>query len=115
MPGISPLTLVVEMEKFPKIELKEWISILKENQIYKREDWKNKIKNITQFKNILNWLNLIQLEKWIKVEEGFEEKDRQLTKFEMIIKECEVNKEYIGKGRIGKIYRILTELEEQAK
>ncbi|KAG8147746.1 hypothetical protein E2320_022360, partial [Naja naja] len=33
----------------------------------------------------------------------------------MFIKECEVNEEYIGKGRIGKIYRILTELEEQAK
>ncbi|KAG8129592.1 hypothetical protein E2320_016285 [Naja naja] len=33
----------------------------------------------------------------------------------MIIKEYEVNEEYIGKGRIGKIYRILTELEEQAK
>ncbi|KAG8137322.1 hypothetical protein E2320_004570, partial [Naja naja] len=80
MPGISPLTPVVEMEKFPKIELKEWISKLKENQIYRWEDWKNKIRNITQLTNVLsdiklNWLNLIQLEKWIKVEEGFEEKD----------------------------------------
>ncbi|ETE66212.1 hypothetical protein L345_08016, partial [Ophiophagus hannah] len=75
MPGISPLTPVVEMEKFPKIELKEWISILKENQIYKREDWKNKIKNITKLKNVLSDINLIQLKKWIKVEEGFEEKD----------------------------------------
>ncbi|KAG8139767.1 hypothetical protein E2320_002528, partial [Naja naja] len=117
MPRISPLTLVVEMEEFPKIELKEWISKLKEIQKYKWEDWKNKIKNVTQLRNVLsdiklNWLNL---EKWIKIEERFEEKDRQLTKFETIIKECEVNEEYIGKGRIGKIYGILTELEEQAK
>ncbi|KAG8124654.1 hypothetical protein E2320_019992, partial [Naja naja] len=86
MPGISPLTLVVEIEKFPMIELKEWISKLKENQIYKWEDWKNKIKNIIQLNNVLSD-----------------------TKIKLNGK---VN---IAKERIEEIYRVLTELEDHAK